>query len=61
MKSSKGDDIYDIDWETAQNELESYRIKEKEENEKRKQDEYNLMKKIWKKNMLKKGKKWKMN
>ena len=45
MKSSKGDDIYDIDWETAQNELESYRIKEKEENEKRKQDEYNLMKK----------------
>ena len=49
MKSSKGDDIYDIDWETAQNEyqneVEKVRNKEKEENERRKKDEYNLMKK----------------
>ena len=49
MKSSKGDDIYDIDWETAQNEyqreIEKMRKKEKEENDKRKQDEFNLMKK----------------
>ena len=49
MKSSKGDDIYDIDWETAQNEyqseVEKVKNKEKEENERRKKDEYNLMKK----------------
>ena len=49
MKSSKGDDIYDIDWETAQNEyqneVEKLKNKEKEENERRKKDEYNLMKK----------------
>ena len=49
MKSSKGDDIYDIDWETAQNEyqreVEKVKNREKEENEKRKQDEFNLFKK----------------
>jgi len=49
MKSSKGDDIYDIDWETAQNEyqreVEKVKKREKEENEKRKQDEFNLLKK----------------
>ena len=49
MKSSKGDDIYDIDWETAQNEyqreVEKLKKREKEESEKRKQDEFNLLKK----------------
>ena len=49
MKSSKGDDIYDIDWETAQreytNEVEKQNKKEKEEYEKRKKDEMNLLKK----------------
>jgi hypothetical protein len=49
MESSKGDDIYDIDWETAQNEyqreVEKVKKREKEENEKRKQDEFNLLKK----------------
>ena len=49
MKSSKGDDIYDIDWETAQreyqNEIEKQNKREKEEFEKRKKDEMNLLKK----------------
>ena len=49
MKSSKGDDIYDIDWEIAQreytNEVEKQNKKEKEEYEKRKKDEMNLLKK----------------
>ena len=49
MKSSKGDDIYDIDWETAQNEyqeeVEKIERKKKQENDKRKQDEFNLLKK----------------
>ena len=49
MESSKGDDIYDIDWETAQNEyqreIEKLKKKEKEENERRKKDEFDLFKK----------------
>ena len=49
MKSSDGKDIFDIDWETAQmefqKEVEEVVKKQKEENERRKQDEYNLMKK----------------
>ena len=49
MKKSTGDDIYDIDWETAQMELqkeiEEVAKKQNAENEKRKQDEFNLLKK----------------
>ena len=49
MKNSNGEDIYSIDWETCQieiqSELESAAKRQIEENEKRKQDELNLLKK----------------
>ena len=49
MKTSTGDDIYSVDWESAQMELqkeiEIANKKENEENEKRKQEEINLIKK----------------
>ena len=60
MKSSTGQDIYDIDWETAQMELqkeiEAVTKKQNEENEKRKQDEYNLLKKDLEEEFTKKKK-----
>ena len=49
MKSSNGEDIYSIDWETAQieiqTEFEEASKKQIEKNEKRKQEELNLLKK----------------
>ena len=60
MKSSTGEDIYDIDWETAQMELqkeiEEMAKRQKEENEKRKQDEFNLLKKDLEEEFTKKKK-----
>ena len=60
MKSSTGEDIYDIDWETAQMELqkeiEEVAKRQKEENEKRKQDEFNLLKKDLEEEFTKKKK-----
>ena len=49
MKSSNGEDIYSIDWETCQveiqSEFEAASKRQIEENEKRKQEELNLLKK----------------
>ena len=49
MEKSDGKDIYDIDWETAQMELQyqidAYKKKQLEESEKKKQEEINSMKK----------------
>ena len=49
MKKSTGDDIYSIDWENAQMELqkeiELENKRQIEETEKKKQDEINLLKK----------------
>jgi len=60
MKSSTGEDIYDIDWETAQMELqkeiEEVTKRQNEENEKRKQDEFNLLKKDLEEEFTKKKK-----
>ena len=60
MKKSTGDDIYDIDWETAQmemqKEIEEQTKKQNEENEKRKQNEFNLLKKDLEEEFTKKKK-----
>ena len=60
MKTSNGEDIYDIDWETAQMELqreiEEVAKRQNEEKEKRKQDEFNLLKKDLEEEFTKKKK-----
>ena len=60
MKTSNGEDIYDIDWETAQMELqreiEEVAKRQNEENEKRKQDEFNMLKKDLEEELTKKKK-----
>jgi len=60
MKTSTGEDIYDVDWETAQMELqkeiEEQTKRQNEENEKRKQDEFNLLKKDLEEEFTKKKK-----
>ena len=60
MKSSNGEDIFDIDWETAQmemqREIEEVTKRQNEENEKRKQDEFNLLKKDLEEEFTKKKK-----